>query len=401
MLKRLSEERKGKVDFIEGLTNTAAGENRDLSTNELELVTRSKDRIKEIDDQINVLAVDVELSEQASARLAKLAGATTGSTGGAPSDVEYRSNGAYLADFIASHVGQGEERGEAEDRLRRYHRAAAHITTGNFAGTFSDPLVGSLVNLINTSRPLVGAMGTIPIPAGPSFRRPRLNDPNVDTGVDLQANQKDELSSKPFTVSSDNVDLSTVGGYVNLALQVVQWGVASVDQVISQLARRYAYKTERLTLAEIQKSTSHVPLAAGAAADVVLKAIYSAAATVFSETTELPTMLLSGPLGWARLGGLSSTGGVPTFPFLAPSNANGSMSAATFNGNPVGLQLVVTPAITDDTYWVLNGASLEIYEQQLQPLQVLEPSVIGTQIALAGYCGFFRPAPNGAVHVSP
>lgn len=400
MLKRLSDERKGKVDFIEGLTNTAADENRDLSTNELELVTRSKDRIKEIDDQINVLAVDVELTEQASARLAKLAGATTGSSG-APSNVEYRTNGAYLADFIASHVGQGEERGEAEDRLRRYHRAAAHITTGNFVGTFSDPLVGSLVNLINTSRPLVNALGTIPIPAGPSFRRPRLNDPNVDTGVDVQANQKDELVSKPFTLSSDNVDLSTVGGYLNLALQVVQWGVASVDQVISQMARRYAYKTERLTLTEIQKSTSHVPLAAGAAADVALKAIYAAAAEVFSQTTELPTMLVTGPLGWARLGGMSSTQGVPTFPFLAPSNANGSMSADSFQGNPVGLRLVVTPAMTDDTFWVLNGASLEIYEQQLEPLQVLEPSVIGTQIALAGYCGFFRPAPNGAVHVSP
>jgi len=83
-------------------------------------------------------------------------------------------------------------------------------------------------------------------------------------------------------------------------------------------------------------------------------------------------------------------------------NASGSMAGPTsFAGNPVGLRLVVTPAITDNTFYVLNGLALELYEQQVGALSVVEPSVLGIQVAYAAYFGSYRPAPNGAVHVSP
>lgn len=299
-------------------------------------------------------------------------------------------------------MGDGERRTEAEGRLRRYHRAVSHITTGNFTGVFPEPIVGPLVNLINSSRPLVTAIGTIPIPAGPSFRRPKLNDPNIATGVGTQAGQKDELASQPFTISSDNVDLSTLGGYVNVARQVLDWGVASMDVIVNQLAARYGYATERSAIAAMTASTSKVTLAAAADAEAVIAAIYEAAGVVFQQTGQLPTDLVTGPLGWARLGGLTSSTGVPTFPFLNPGNSQGSMGGATtFAGNPVGLNLVVTPGITDDTFWVLNDLGLEIYEQVVGQLSVVEPSVLGIQVAYAGYVGYYRPAPNGAVHIAP
>ena len=72
-----------------------------------------------------------------------------------------------------------------------------------------------------------------------------------------------------------------------------------------------------------------------------------------------------------------------------------------FTGNPVGLNMVVTPGITDDTFWVVNSLALEIYEQQVGQLSVVEPSVLGIQVAFAGYLGTYRPAPDGAVHVGP
>jgi hypothetical protein len=86
---------------------------------------------------------------------------------------------------------------------------------------------------------------------------------------------------------------------------------------------------------------------------------------------------------------------------MAPANAAGQQSAESFAGNPVGLTLVVTPAITDDTFWVLNSYGAEFYEQQIGQLSVVEPSVLGIQVAYAGYTGVYRPAPDGAVHVSP
>lgn len=399
MLAKLNEERESKTTFIEELGNTAASENRDLSKNELEIITRSKDRIAQIDEQLTVIARESTLDETAQKRLAQLAGATIG---GPDKAVEYRSAGAYLSDYIASIIETGEKKSEATTRLQRYARAAAHIVTDNFPGAIPDTIVGPLINLINTSRPLVAAIGTIPVPAGPSFRRPRVDDPNVATGVGTQVAQKDELVSKAFTITSENVDLSTLGGYVNVARQVLDWGTASMDAIVAQLAGRYSYATERAAISAMSASTSKVTLAAGATADATVKAVYEAAGKVFEQTGQLPTQLAVGPLGWARLGSLTSSGGVPTFPYLNPMNAQGQMGGATtFTGNPVGLNLVVTPGITDDTMWVLNSLGLEVYEQVIGQLSVVEPSVLGIQVAYAGYVGYYRPAANGAVHIAP
>jgi len=398
MLSKLREEREAKLKFADELADTAASENRDLSTNELEIITRSKDRVAEIDEQVKVLARESTLDEEAQQRLAQLAGATVGGE----SPVQYRTAGEYLHDYLSTIIGEGDKRAKATERLKRYHRAAQHVTTGNFTGVFPDQIVGPLINTINTDRPLVSSVGVIPIPSGPSFRRPRLNDPNVATGVGTQANQKDELVSQAFTITSDTVDLTTLGGYVNVARQVLDWNVASMDVIVSQLAARYSYSTERAAVTEMQKSTAKVTLAAGADAETTIKAIYDAAGSVFTNTGQLPTTLACGPLGWSRLGSLTSTGGVPVFPFMNPANAQGTMGGpTTFAGNPVGLSLVVTPGIADDTFWVLNRLGLEIYEQAVGQLSVVEPSVLGIQVAYAGYLGTYRPAPDGACHVAP
>lgn len=74
MLAKLKDERDSKLAFIEELGNTAASENRDLSTNELEIITRAKDRVAEVDGQLTVLARESTLDEAAQTRLSQLAG---------------------------------------------------------------------------------------------------------------------------------------------------------------------------------------------------------------------------------------------------------------------------------------------------------------------------------------
>lgn len=399
MLKKLGEERAEKVKFITSLTEEAMGANRDLSDNEGELITRAKTRIGAIDKQLETLSGDLELSQAAQDRLAKLGNAIQ--SGRSDQPVEYPSPGAYLRDYIASIAGQGNLRTEADERLRRYHRAAAHVTTDAFAGVFPNSIVGPVINFINSSRPLVNALGVQPVPSGPTFRRPRLVDTHTTDGVGIQVNQKDELVSQPFSITSDDVSLSTLGGYVNVARQVLDWGVASMDTIVNQLAARYAMAVEAAAVGEMQKSTSKIPLAADADGAALIAAIYDGAAMVYSKTNQLPTIMAAGPNGWARLGSISDAAGRPLFPFLSPGNAAGQQSATSFQGNPVGLSLVVTPGIADDTFWVLNGWALEAYEQLVGQLQVTEPSVLGVQVAYAGYVGFFRPATDGAVHLAP
>lgn len=401
MLRKLRDEHAQKLTFIDGLTDTAVKENRDLSTNELELITRSQTRVGELKAQIDVLAVDVAISAESAAQLDKLTSAVAQPSGGTGGTVEYRSAGAFLHDYLRARVGDQEQKQEANDRLTKYYRAAAHITTGEFTGVFPQAIVGPVMNFINSSRPLITALGTIAVPSGPSFRRPRLVDANVATGIGIQVAQKDELVSQPFSITSDNVDLQTLGGYVNVARQVLDWGVASMDTIVRQLAARYAIATEKAALVELAKSTGKVALASNADSSTTIKAIYTAAANVFNVTGQLPTILAAGPLGWARLGGLSDTAGRQVFPFMGPTNAAGQQSADSFVGNPVGLRLVVTPAITDDTFWIFNEFSLEAYEQTIGQLSVVEPSVLGIQVAYAGYTGFYRPSANGAQKLAP
>src|SRR4029079_12788160 len=106
MLTKLKDERECKLKFVEDLANTAAADNRDLSTNELELITRSNDRVDEIDGQLKVLARESKLDEESQTRLAQLAGATIGGN----EIAQYRSAGEYLSDYLATIIGEGEKK---------------------------------------------------------------------------------------------------------------------------------------------------------------------------------------------------------------------------------------------------------------------------------------------------
>lgn len=401
MLKRLNTERDERITFMRSLTDAAVEQNRDLSDNDRELIKTAKERVLKINEQIDTLSGDIELNDQAKARLAVVGRGALGLSGTGTDEIKYRSAGHYLSDYLNAIVGVGDKKAQAEDRLKRFNRAAAHVTTDLFAGVFPDTIVGPVLSFINTSRPLAAALGMRSVPNGPTFRRPRLVDDHIADGVGPQAAQKNELVSQPFSLVSDNVDLTTLGGYVNVARQVLDWGVASMETIVNQLAARYAYATERALIAEISLSTGKETLAAGADSASVIAAFYNAAGKLYEATNQLPTILAAGPLGWARLGSLVDAAGRQVFPFLAPSNASGQMSADSFQANPVGLRLVVTPGITDDTYWVLNDLAIEGYEQTIGSLSVSEPSVLGIQVAYAGYTGFYRPSPNAAIHIAP
>ena len=90
--------------------------------------------------------------------------------------------------------------------------------------------------------------------------------------------------------------------------------------------------------------------------------------------------------------------------------ANGFSSLSSV----AGLQPIVTPGITDNTFWVGNGSALEAYEYTYPLLEAVEPSVLGRQVAVASSIVFYRPTTdespdggvtpasgNGAVHIAP
>ena len=204
MVQQLVEEREKALSLISGLTDAAADDSRDLSEQDMVVIKSKQERVGQIDGQLELLTRDIELDDEAKQRIQRLSGKGVLKN----TAVEYRSAGAWLIDAIKEAKGDR----EARERIQRYIRAAAtkgdsntfgpganvdHITTGDMAGIVPDPILGPILDYIDARRPLVSAVGITPIPNGPTFHRPVLNDPHIDdsTGMAKQANEKNELAS--------------------------------------------------------------------------------------------------------------------------------------------------------------------------------------------------------------
>jgi hypothetical protein len=178
----------------------------------------------------------------------------------------------------------------------------------------------------------------------------------------------------------------------------------SLGVIVQELRNRVAKQTEKAALTELANSTTKVTLATTAAADVVLKAIYDGNAKVYDETGMPATWIAFGPTGLARLGALVDSALRPFFPSIGAANASGTVSTDGA-GSIAGLRPIQTYAITDVNLWVGNSGALEAYEYPFPVLSNTEPSVLGTQVAVA--VGFvpYRPRSKsgqlGAVHLAP
>jgi HK97 family phage major capsid protein len=388
-----------KVDrnraLIDMLAERAAEKGVDLSDEDMAKIDDAQGQIRSWNGQLERLTADLELSEDAQNRLrnAGRSGAIT-----AP-DFAYRSDGELLWDVLH------QTDSEASARYRRvYRRAAEHMGTvaanttpvaGDLAGLVVKPVVGPVINPYRTGMPLANAIGMRPVPAsdGFGFSRPQVVDTGIDTGIAPQALEKAELASKAFTITTTPVALTTVGGYLNISQQLLSFNPASLGIILDQLRVRLERDVEATVLTAVTGGSTAVPIGAAATGPDILQAIYDAAAAYFTATNSLPTWLAMGPLGWARLGGLTDLAGRPLFPTLGASNAPGTASASSFAMTVAGLTPVITPAITDDSLYVGGDVALEGYLYAFPVLEAVEPSVLGRQVAVAASVATHQPPP--------
>jgi len=96
---------------------------------------------------------------------------------------------------------------------------------------------------------------------------------------------------------------------------------------------------------------------------------------------------------------LTDDSGRPVFPTVGPMNAGGTQSANSWNGNPLGLTLVVDKNMAGGTtsgtlsgiigHAAGAGAGFEFYEQQRGAVTVQRPSILGFEIAWRGLAACF------------
>jgi HK97 family phage major capsid protein len=380
MLSRLQTEIEERREFQNQLVESAQSDSRDLTDQELELYTRAADRMRELERQADPLRESSRIAVDSSRRIAELQTAYASARGepAAPT-VEYRSAGAYIADRWQA--GAGVE--AAMRRIETYERAAAHQTTPDNLGVIPEPVVGSVVQFVDAARPVTTALGPQAAPSG-MFKRPKVTQ-HTDAGP--QATEKTELVSQKMLISSIPVTMTTIGGYVNVSRQNIDWSSPNIlDLVVNDLAAQYAITTEQATCADIEGSagpTLTTPITGASTADQVAKGLWEAAGLAYA------AMKGTGRLFVAVAPDMLGVFGALFAP-VNPQNAQsagfsaGSFSSGTM-GSIAGIPVVMSPGLTAGQAFVVNTAAEEVFEQRVGTLQVTEPSVLGVQVAYAGY----------------
>ena len=371
------EERQSFIDHL----LEQAGENRDLDEHETELITKTTDRMTVLNRLLDPLRESAKISNASRARMAEiqkdLALART-PMAGVSNMVEYRSAGAYINDRWQAGVGIE----DARERLSLFHRAAAHQTSADNLGIIPEPVVGPLLNFIDTSRPAVNSVGITPMPGG-RFVIPRITQ-HTDTAK--QSAEKAELTSRKMLIDRVSVSMDTYGGYLNVSRQDIDWSVPQImDIVIEDLAGQYAIDTETATCVALKAgATAQTPvLTTSSTAAEVNAAVWKAVGTSYAATPGAARfVLLVSPDMMGVIG--------PLFPSVNPTNANSTGFTANDigsgpNGSLSGVVVVMSYGLASGTILLLNATAARCYEQRIGALSVTEPSVLGVQVAYAGY----------------
>jgi len=377
MLARYVGEIEERQTFIDGLVEAAENEQRDLNEQEMELVTRARDRIQVVNRNMAPLEDSRRIASESSERIASLARFMTGRNEG-PATIEYRSAGAYVLDYWRA--GLGVE--DAQHRLELFHRAAAHQTTGDNPGLLPESILGPVVNFVDESRPLVNAIGPRDLPGG-SWSRPIVTQ---HTNVAAQTlGEKTELVSRKMLISKLPVAAVTYGGYVNVSRQDIDWSQPQImDIVIGDLAGYYAQVTEDAAGDAFAGAATSGPVlpATPTSADVAA-ALWEAAGAAYAATKGQGRLILAVASDMLGLVG-------PLFAPINPQNAQSSgFSAGAFGSGAMGaisgILVVMSPQLAAGTMLVISTAAVEVYEDRIGSLSVVEPSVLGVQVAYAGY----------------
>jgi len=243
----------------------------------------------------------------------------------------------------------------------------------------------------------VSALGPRNVPGG-RFNRPKVTQ-HTDTAA--QVNEKDELTSRKMLITRLAVTMATIGGYVNVSRQDIDFSSPAImDIVIQDLAGQYALDTETTTvnaLASGAAAGSTLPTGTNTS-DQWLAAIWAAAATSWTNMQGVGGLVLALPPGL-----LGAVGAL--FPPYNPTNVGGiGFSAGGYGQGQVGtisgITVVMSSAVAANTALLINTQAAEIYEQRHGALQVVEPSVWGVQV---GYAGYFAPLivqANGVVKIT-
>jgi hypothetical protein len=281
--------------------------------------------------------------------------------------------------------------------------AAGDVLTTDTPGLLPVPVLGPLVQDLNFIRPTVQAVGARAFPDGgasKTFIRPTIT---THTAVGVQSTELTGVTAQTMVIASNVCSKTTLAGAVSLSTQDIDFtSPAAMQLILNDLMGEWMYESDNFAADALLTGASASGVWDLTAADLV-KSIYDAAKDIASGRNWFPTHMFVSPDVWAQLGQVVDSTNAPLFPFvgagLTGMNRLGSQDATSWNGNPLGLELVVDSNFAAKTMIITrvgtgNGDAFEYYEQQKGLMSVELPSTLGRQFSYHGYVSTFAAIPG-------
>ena len=296
----------------------------------------------------------------------------------------FKNMNAAVADYSAS-------------KRTALQAAAGDVLTTDTPGLLPVPVLGPLVQDLNFLRPVVDAVGARAYPdSGQSktFIRPTIT---THTSVASQS-ELGSASATTMVIASNSISKTTLAGQVTLSVQDIDFtSPAAMQLILNDLMGEYMIASDNLAADNLLTAATSSGVWDGTVADL-LKSVYDSAVDISTNRNWTPTHMFVSPDVWGQLGQLADTTGRPVFPFigagLTGQNALGNANASSWNGNPLGLQLVVDSNFAAKTMIITRvgqgaGDAYEFYESIRGLMSVEQPSVLGRNMSFHGYVSTF------------
>ena len=291
----------------------------------------------------------------------------------------------------------------AQQNRTALQAAAGDVLTTDTPGLLPVPVLGPLVQDLNFLRPCIEAVGARAYPDGgtqKTFIRPTITT-HTNTGV--QSSELAPVAARTMVIAANSITKSTIAGQVTLSVQDIDFtSPAAMQLILNDLMGEAMIESDNFCADNLLTAAISSGVWDGTVTDL-LKSVYDAANDISSGRNWLPTHMFVSVDVWSQLGQLIGTDGRPVFPLIANGlsgmNALGAASAATWNGNPLGLQLVVDSNFAAKTMIITRvgqgqGDAFEYYEQ-IRGLQSVEvPALLGRTMSYHMYSSTFAAIPG-------
>lgn len=384
VLDRLYTDRTSLLDQVDSVTADAEANDRDLSTAELELISRCHERIEsELDPQIEAVE-QIERTRAAHVRAAPAAAVTPlGAPPGTPpgETLIYRTFAEYARDVIVSRYEQIAQRvgnGARAAAAERIERAVANTLSADVPGLIRPQYLDQIAQVIDKSRPVVDSARKVSLVSG------KLSYPSVTQRpiVGKQTAEKTEAPSQKMTVVFVDVVADTYVGAGDLSWQAINWSTPDALGLWFDLAaEQYALQTEAATGTVLAAATVMATPAVPATPTLAdwMTAITAAAGAIYTASRRRPdTVYADIATGYSIMGLVANVA-----PVFFPA---GNFSLSTGQGNVGGLRLVISGGLPAKTVVVGDSSSLLAAETAGAPveLRAVEPAIGGMEVGIIG-----------------